>query len=214
MVFLRNHFSLVSQDIVLFDDTLKYNICYGQKNVKIKKVLEACKKAHCEEFIKKISKGIYEIIGEKGVKLSGGQKQRIAIARAFVKNSPFLLLDEATSSLDSRSEKKIQTSLNNLMKNKTSLVIAHRLSTIIDADKIILLHNGKIVEIDKHKNLLKNLKSIKIYSNYNLKKKMIKKFYNINMSKNWQVGLLLSILKFVLILLSGISKMMKKFLQF
>ena len=87
--FLRNHFSLVSQDIVLFDDTLKYNICYGQKNVNIKKVLEACKKAHCEEFIKKFPKGIYEIIGEKGVKLSGGQKQRIAIARAFVKNSPF-----------------------------------------------------------------------------------------------------------------------------
>ena len=94
--------------------------------------------------------------------MSGGQKQRIAIARAFLKNSPFLLLDEATSSLDSRSEKKIQTSLSNLMKNKTSLVIAHRLSTIIDANKIILLHNGKIVEIDKHENLLKKSR---IYKN-------------------------------------------------
>ena len=160
--FLRNHFSLVSQDIVLFDDTIKYNICYGQNNINNKQILEACKKANCEEFIKKFPKGINENIGEKGVKLSGGQKQRIAIARAFLKNSPFLLLDEATSSLDSRSEKKIQTSLANLMKNKTSLVIAHRLSTIIDANKIILLHNGKIVEIDKHKNLLKKSK---IYKN-------------------------------------------------
>ncbi|MBD22181.1 MAG: ABC transporter permease [Alphaproteobacteria bacterium] len=159
--FLRNHFSLVSQDIVLFDDTLKYNICYGQKNISNKKIFEACKKAHCDEFIKKFPKGINEIIGEKGVKLSGGQKQRIAIARAFLKNSPFLLLDEATSSLDSRSEKKIQTSLANLMKNKTSLVIAHRLSTIIDADKIILLHHGKIVEIDSHKNLLRKSKIYK-----------------------------------------------------
>ena len=160
--FLRNHFSLVSQDIVLFDDTIKYNICYGQNNINNKQILEACKKANCEEFIKKFPKGINENIGEKGVKLSGGQKQRIAIARAFLKNSPFLLLDEATSSLDSRSEKKIQTSLANLMKNKTSLVIAHRLSTIIDANKIILLHNGKVVEIDNHKNLLKKSK---IYNN-------------------------------------------------
>ena len=160
--FLRNHFSLVSQDIVLFDDTLKYNICYGQKNINNRRVLDACKKANCEEFIKKFPNGVNETIGEKGVKLSGGQKQRIAIARAFLKNSPFLLLDEATSSLDSRSEKKIQTSLDKLMKNKTSLVIAHRLSTIIDADKIILLQNGKIEDIDKHSNLLKKSK---IYKN-------------------------------------------------
>ena len=160
--FLREHFSLVSQDIVLFDDTLKYNICYGLSNITEKQILAACKKANCDEFIKKFPKGLNEIIGEKGVKLSGGQKQRIAIARAFLKNSPFLLLDEATSSLDSRSERKIQKSLINLMKNKTSLVIAHRLSTIIDADKIILLHNGKIEDIDKHKNLLKKSK---IYKN-------------------------------------------------
>ena len=169
--FLRNHFSLVSQDIVLFDDTIKYNICYGQNNINNKKILEACKKANCEEFIKKFPKGINENIGEKGVKLSGGQKQRIAIARAFLKNSPFLLLDEATSSLDSRSEKKIQTSLANLMKNKTSLVIAHRLSTIIDANKIILLHNGKVVEIDNHKNLLKKSKIYKNLYELQFKKK-------------------------------------------
>ena len=169
--FLRNHFSLVSQDIVLFDDTIKYNICYGQNNINNKQILEACKKANCEEFIKKFPKGINENIGEKGVKLSGGQKQRIAIARAFLKNSPFLLLDEATSSLDSRSEKKIQTSLANLMKNKTSLVIAHRLSTIIDANKIILLHNGKVVEIDNHKNLLKKSKIYKNLYELQFKKK-------------------------------------------
>ena len=160
--FLREHFSLVSQDIVLFDDTLKYNVCYGLSDISEKQILAACKKANCDEFIKKFPKGLNEIIGEKGVKLSGGQKQRIAIARAFLKNSPFLLLDEATSSLDSRSERKIQKSLINLMKNKTSLVIAHRLSTIIDADKIILLHNGKIEDIDRHKNLLKRSK---IYKN-------------------------------------------------
>ena len=171
--FLRNHFSLVSQDIVLFDDTIKYNICYGQKNNKIseREIFEACKKANCDEFIKKFPKGVNELVGEKGIKLSGGQKQRIAIARAFLKNSPFLLLDEATSSLDSRSEKKIQTSLNNLMKNKTSLIIAHRLSTIIDADKIILLHNGKIAEIDKHKNLLKKSKIYKDLYELQFKKK-------------------------------------------
>ena len=160
--FLREHFSLVSQDIVLFDDTLKYNVCYGLSNITEKQILAACKKANCDEFIKKFPKGLNEIIGEKGVKLSGGQKQRIAIARAFLKNSPFLLLDEATSSLDSRSERKIQKSLTDLMKNKTSLVIAHRLSTIIDADKIILLHNGKIEDIDRHKSLLKKSK---IYKN-------------------------------------------------
>ena len=174
--FLRNHFSLVSQDIVLFDDTIKYNICYGQNNINNKQILEACKKANCEEFIKKFPKGINETVGEKGVKLSGGQKQRIAIARAFLKNSPFLLLDEATSSLDSRSEKKIQTSLANLMKNKTSLVIAHRLSTIIDANKIILLHNGKVVEIDNNKNLLKKSKIYKNLYELQFKKKFLRPY--------------------------------------
>jgi len=160
--FLRNHFSLVSQDIVLFDDTLKYNITYGMKSVKDKELLDACSKANCNEFIRKFPKGFKELVGEKGVKLSGGQKQRVAIARAFLKNSPFLLLDEATSALDSRSEKKIHLSLEKLMKNKTSLIIAHRLSTIIDADKIVLIHNGEINDIGRHKQLLK---SSTIYKN-------------------------------------------------
>ena len=154
--FLRDHFSIVSQDITLFDDTILENVRYGKRNTKMNEVIDACKRANCQEFIKKLPKKYYEIVGEKGVKLSGGQKQRLAIARAFLKNSPFLLLDEATSSLDSNSEKKIQNSLAKLMKDKTSLVIAHRLSTILDADKIILIHNGRIEAVGKHDNLLKN----------------------------------------------------------
>ena len=153
--FLREHFSIVSQDVMLFDDTIKKNISLGKENVKNEKILEACQKANCTEFINKLPKKFNEIIGEKGVRLSGGQKQRIAIARAFLKNSPFLLLDEATSALDSKSEKKIQNSLSRLIKNKTSLVIAHRLSTILDADRIILLHKGKIEAIGSHSNLIK-----------------------------------------------------------
>ena len=160
--FLRDHFSIVSQDILLFDETIKYNICYGKTNISNKEISEACKNANCNEFINKLPLKLNSFVGEKGIKLSGGQKQRIAIARAFLKNSPFLLLDEATSALDSKSEKKIQNSLSNLMKNKTSLVIAHRLSTILDADRIVLLHKGKIEAIGKHSYLLKNSK---IYRN-------------------------------------------------
>ncbi len=154
--FLRNHFSLVSQDIFLFDDTLKYNLSYGMKKIGDKELFDACRKANCMEFIRKLPNGFEELIGEKGVRLSGGQKQRVAIARAFIKNSPFILLDEATSALDSRSEKKIHLSLEKLMRNKTSLIIAHRLSTIIDADKIVLIHNGEINGIGKHKQLLRS----------------------------------------------------------
>tara|TARA_B100000686_G_C16782064_1_gene972641 strand:- start:1250 stop:3034 length:1785 start_codon:yes stop_codon:yes gene_type:complete len=160
--FIRDHFSLVSQDIVLFDETVKYNIAYGTKNTNHLLLQDACKKANCDEFIKKLPNGMNEIIGENGTKLSGGQRQRIAIARAFIKNSPFLLLDEATSALDSKSEKKIHNSLLKLMKNKTSLIIAHRISTIIDADKIILMNEGEIIDVGTHKQLIK---SSKIYKN-------------------------------------------------
>ena len=153
--FVRNYFSLVSQDIVLFDDTIKYNICYGINNVNDSDLKSACKKSNCDEFIKKFPNKINQLVGENGTKLSGGQRQRIAIARAFLKNSPFLLLDEATSSLDSKSESKINRSLYQLMKNRTTLVIAHRLSTIIDADRIVILDGGKIIDIGKHKELLK-----------------------------------------------------------
>ena len=160
----------------MFDDTLEYNITYGIKNLRNKELYDACRKANCNEFIKKFPNGLKELVGEKGVKLSGGQKQRVAIARAFIKNSPFLLLDEATSALDSRSEKKIHLSLEKLMKNKTSLIIAHRLSTIIDADKIVLIHNGEINNIGKHKQLLrssaiyKNLYELQFKKNINDKK--------------------------------------------
>ncbi len=156
--FIRNYFSLVSQDIVLFDETIKYNICYGSNKYSKTDLLNACKKSHCTEFIKKFPKGFNEIIGENGSKLSGGQKQRVAIARAFIRNSPFLLLDEATSSLDSRSEKKIHDSLDKLISNKTALIIAHRLSTVIDADRIVIINNGEIADIGKHSTLIKNSK--------------------------------------------------------
>ena len=160
--YLRNYFSLVSQDVILFDETIKYNICYGSKNYSIKDLKNACKKANCDEFIEKLPNGFNQLIGENGAKLSGGQKQRIAIARAFIRNSPFLLLDEATSSLDSKTEKKIQDSLRGLISNKTALIIAHRLSTVIDADRIVVMNNGKIIDIGKHSSLIKKSK---IYKN-------------------------------------------------
>ena len=112
--------------------------------------------------LKKLPNGFNQLIGENGAKLSGGQKQRIAIARAFIRNSPFLLLDEATSSLDSKSEKKIQDSLSSLISNKTALIIAHRLSTVIDADRIVVINNGEIIDIGKHSSLIKKSK---IYKN-------------------------------------------------
>lgn len=161
-VFLRNYFSLVSQDIMLFDETIKYNICYGSNNYSIKDMKDACKQSNCEEFISKLPKGYNQIIGENGTRLSGGQKQRIAIARAFIRNSPFLLLDEATSSLDSKSEKKIQNSLSKLISNRTALIIAHRLSTVMDADKIVIINNGEIQDVGKHSDLIKKSK---IYKN-------------------------------------------------
>jgi len=151
---LRNLISLVSQDIILFDGSIKYNIVYGTKSVSENKLKKICKNSGCEEFIKKFPDGINTEIGENGVKLSGGQRQRIAIARAFLKNAPFLLLDEATSSLDSLSEEKIQKALKKLLVGKTSLVIAHRLSTINDADEIMVLEKGKILDQGPHEKLI------------------------------------------------------------
>ncbi|MEE2694969.1 MAG: ABC transporter transmembrane domain-containing protein [Pseudomonadota bacterium] len=169
--FLRNYFSLVSQDIVLFDETIKYNICYGAVRYNNKDLRQACAKSNSNEFIKKLPNGINQLVGENGTRLSGGQKQRIAIARAFIRNSPFLLLDEATSSLDSKSEKKIQDSLNKLMSNKTALIIAHRLSTVIDADRIIIINNGEIVDMGKHSSLIRNSKIYKNLYELQFKKK-------------------------------------------
>ena len=150
---LREQIALVSQDVILFNDTLMNNISYG-KSYSFQKVKNAAIAANAYEFIDKLPQKFSHIIGDRGVKLSGGQKQRIAIARAILKDAPILLLDEATSALDSESEKLVQKALDNLMKNKTSIVVAHRLSTVINADKIIVIDDGKIKEIGKHKQLL------------------------------------------------------------
>ncbi|MDA9211222.1 lipid A export permease/ATP-binding protein MsbA [Methylophilaceae bacterium] len=156
---LRHHLSLVSQDTILFNDTIYNNIAYGSLNkVNSQKVRKAAKAANAIEFIDKLPDGFNHKIGGRGVRLSGGQKQRIAIARAILKNAPILLLDEATSALDSESEKFVQEALDNLMKGRTTIVIAHRLSTIINADRIVVIDNGEIVEIGTHQSLLKSKK--------------------------------------------------------
>ncbi|MDC0127103.1 lipid A export permease/ATP-binding protein MsbA [Methylophilaceae bacterium] len=157
---LRHHISLVSQDTILFNDSIYNNIAYGGlKNIDAKKVKQAAKAANALEFINKLPDGFDHKIGDRGVRLSGGQKQRIAIARAILKNAPILLLDEATSALDSESEKLVQQALDNLMQGRTSIVIAHRLSTVINADRIVVIDNGEIVEIGTHQNLLKAKKN-------------------------------------------------------
>ena len=162
---LRKNLALVSQDTILFNDSIFNNIAYGNlKSVSLEKVKKAAKAANALEFINELPNGFNHIIGDRGVRLSGGQKQRIAIARAILKNAPILLLDEATSALDSESERMVQVALDNLMSNKTSIVIAHRLSTIKNADKIIVMDQGKIVGVGKHNSLLKNNKFyLKIY---------------------------------------------------
>ena len=154
---LRKNLALVSQDTILFNDTIFNNIAYGNlKSVSLEKVKKAAKAANALEFINELPNGFNHIIGDRGVRLSGGQKQRIAIARAILKNAPILLLDEATSALDSESERMVQVALDNLMSNKTSIVIAHRLSTIKNADKIIVMDQGKVVGVGKHNSLIKN----------------------------------------------------------
>lgn len=162
---LRHHIALVSQDTILFNNSIYNNIAYGILNkIDSKKVRQAAEAANAIEFIDKLPNGFDHIIGDRGVRLSGGQKQRIAIARAILKNAPILLLDEATSALDSESETLVQEALDNLMRGKTSIVIAHRLSTVINADKIVVIDQGKIVGVGKHKDLIKNNKHYsKIY---------------------------------------------------
>ena len=153
---LRKNISLVSQDIILFDDTIRANIAYANLGASDEQIKNACDFAAATEFIEKLPQSYETLIGENGIRLSGGQKQRISIARAILKDSPIILLDEATSSLDADSEEKVQNAIMNLTKNKTTLVIAHRLSTIIRANKIIVLSKGKIVESGTHNELLKN----------------------------------------------------------
>ena len=144
---LRSQFSLVSQDVILFNDTVFNNIAYGTlRNASEAEVIAAAKAAHAWEFISQLPLGLQNEIGDRGVRLSGGQRQRIAIARAILKNAPILLLDEATSALDTESEQHVQAALDTLMQNRTSIVIAHRLSTIENADRILVMSHGEIVE--------------------------------------------------------------------
>ena len=153
---LRKHISLVSQDIVLFDDTIRKNISYANQNATQEEIEIACKFAAADEFINKLPDKYDSYVGENGVKLSGGQKQRISIARAIIKKSSIILLDEATSSLDTESENIVQNAINNLIKNKTTIVIAHRLSTIHNSDKIFVFKNGSVIDSGNHQHLLKN----------------------------------------------------------
>ena len=153
---LRKNLSLVSQDVILFDDTVKNNIAYAKPGASEKEIVEACRFAASDEFINKLPKGYDTMIGENGVRLSGGQKQRISIARAILKSSPIILLDEATSSLDAESEEIVQNAINNLTKNKTTLVIAHRLSTIHNANKIFVMKQGKVINSGNHDFLIDN----------------------------------------------------------
>jgi ATP-binding cassette, subfamily B, bacterial MsbA len=152
---LRAQYSLVSQDIVLFNDTIFNNIAYGVlRNSSEDEVIAAAKAAHAWDFIQQLPNGLQNEVGDRGVRLSGGQKQRIAIARAILKNAPILLLDEATSALDSESEQHVQAALDTLMQGRTTIVIAHRLSTIENADRILVMDQGHIVESGSHQSLL------------------------------------------------------------
>ena len=152
--YLRNHVGLVQQDVFLFSDSVNFNIAYGKIKASEQEIEQAAKLAAADNFISALPEGYETKVGERGVKLSGGQKQRIAIARAFLKNPPVMVFDEATSALDTKTEKQIQKSLDKLAESRTTLIIAHRLSTIINADRIVVLHNGEIAEIGTHKELM------------------------------------------------------------
>jgi len=151
---LRKHIALVSQEITLFDDTVRANIAYGKLDASDEEIIEAAKASASHTFIQNLPQGYDTVVGEQGVRLSGGQRQRLSIARAMLKNAPILLLDEATSSLDTESERQVQTALNKLMEGRTSVVVAHRLSTIFDCDWIYVLDGGSIIEQGQHDDLM------------------------------------------------------------
>ncbi len=152
---LRAQIAMIPQDTSLFHRSLLENIRYGRLDAPDHEVIDAAKKAHCDEFIDILPEQYHTTAGERGVKLSGGQRQRIAIARAILKNAPILILDEATSALDSVTEKKIQDGLKHLMDRRTCIVIAHRLSTLCGMDRILVFKEGKIIEDGSHKELIK-----------------------------------------------------------
>jgi ATP-binding cassette, subfamily B, bacterial MsbA len=154
---LRSQIGIVTQETVLFNDTVRNNIAYGQPHVSQKQVEEAARAARAYEFIRGLPEGYNTMIGERGVRLSGGERQRIAIARAILKNAPILILDEATSALDSESESLVQSALQNLISGRTVFVIAHRLSTVRRADRIVVLENGTIADIGAHEELMQKL---------------------------------------------------------
>jgi subfamily B ATP-binding cassette protein MsbA len=152
---LRSQIAIVTQQTILFNDTVRSNIAYGSPDCSEEDVRRAAAAAFALEFIEAFPQGFATVIGESGVRLSGGQQQRISIARAILKNAPILILDEATSALDTESERKVQQALDNLMKNRTTLVIAHRLSTIKNADRIVVMQEGRIIEEGSHESLLR-----------------------------------------------------------
>ncbi|HVW13070.1 MAG TPA: ABC transporter transmembrane domain-containing protein [Mucilaginibacter sp.] len=160
---IRNQVAIVPQDVLLFGGSIRENIAYGKLKATDNEIVEAAKRANAHQFIMSFPEGYDTIVGERGVKLSGGQRQRIAIARALLKNPSILILDEATSSLDSESERLVQEALEELMKNRTSIIIAHRLSTIREADNIIVLEKGKVIESGSHDELLGNEKGLYRY---------------------------------------------------
>jgi subfamily B ATP-binding cassette protein MsbA len=151
---VRDQISIVTQEPILFNDSIKNNIRLGKQNATDGEIEDAAQVANAYNFISKKEGGFETNIGDRGTKLSGGERQRLTIARALVKNPPILILDEATSSLDTESERLVQDAINNMMKNRTSLVIAHRLSTIRHADEIIVLQKGEIVERGTHETLM------------------------------------------------------------
>jgi ATP-binding cassette subfamily B protein len=152
---LRRQLGIVPQDTVLFNDTLYYNIAYGRPDASRADIDRAAELAHLKDFIAVLPKGYETMVGERGLKLSGGEKQRVAIARAILKNPPILVFDEATSSLDSNAEQAILVAMREVAAQRTSLVIAHRLSTIVDADEVVVLDKGRIVERGSHRDLLR-----------------------------------------------------------